>query len=339
MTITTNAFGLINSYSDHTDAEQRIKNEIAQLHKRNYGAAISSEDFVDAALSGAEIPENPHHHNEKIREQKRNEAVRGEMLKAALKSLQARKQALIVEHADEALKYLGVELAALTDEVRVAAKILGNLRTAEQVLNADDAKVATTWKKRHELITRYNEIRTLQQAFTAPSLGDGQSFKIASVGHIRNSLEQSDFWLSRRRDSVSSRAANDQLSGVRNFDAWLGNGGDAPFKHSTSAMPAKDSNGNPANPWDYLVWLATKAEPWVPTITELTSAYDAANLAVTATDYAKYRAQEAGRDKYFNVIGRRPLVPYDKAPSNEKPEKRKVRQATWSQSAAQMMGL
>jgi hypothetical protein len=125
---------------------------------------------------------------------------------------------------------------------------------------------------------------------------------------------------------------------VRNFEAWLVAGGTAPFKHSTAAIPSTDSNGNAANPWDYLVWLATKATPWLPSIAELVAAFDAANLAVAATDYARFRTQEAGRDKYFEVINVRPLIDYTNAPSGEKTE-RKVRHASWGESRARAMGL
>lgn len=336
MSITSNAYDLLDGFHDCTQAEQRLKEEIARTSKRKYDAPITSEGFVDAAVSGGDFPQNPYEHNERIRVQKQNYAVRGEMLKSALKSLQGRKQRIIAEHADKTLKYLGVELARLMDDVRATDKILGNIRTPEQVLNADDPRITTAWKSQQELISRYKEIRSVQHTFT--NLGS-DAFKIAAVGHIRNSLELTDFWLSRRGRSLSSRASRDQLEGVRNFDAWLGVGGTAPFEHSTSAIPAKDSNGNPANHWDYLVWLATTAEPWVPSVAELIAAFDAANLAVATTDYAKYRAQEAGRDRYFEVIGVKPLVAYTNGSGQEKPEKRKVRHASWGESGARAMGL
>lgn len=339
MTITTTAFALLDGLDVCIQAEKLINDEIARNRKRTYDAPITTEDFVESALIGADFPENPFVDNEKIRVQRQNDAVRGAMLSSARKSVQARKQDLIVQQADKALTYLSDELATLMDEVRAVGKTLTHVTTAEQVLNAGDPTITTAWKSRQELISRYNEIRGLQHTFSAPGMGDGQSFKIAAAGHIRNSLEQSDFWLSRRRESVSTRAANDQLGGVRDFDAWLGNGGTAPFKHSTSATPATDSNGNPASAWDYLMWLATKAEPWVPSLPQVSAAFDAAHLAVTVTDYAKYRTQEAGRDKYFEVIGRKPLVSYGNASSSEKPENRKVHRASWGEAGAQAMGL
>jgi hypothetical protein len=150
-------------------------------------------------------------------------------------------------------------------------------------------------------------------------------------------LELSDYWLSKREKSSNPRAVKDSLSGVRNFEAWLVAGGSAGFKHSTSAIPSSASNGNPVNAWEYLVWLATKAEPWVPSVPEVIAAFDAANLAVAVTDHAKFRTQEAGRDKYFEVIGVRPLVEYANAPSGEQTE-RKVRPASWGESGARAMG-
>jgi hypothetical protein len=123
---------------------------------------------------------------------------------------------------------------------------------------------------------------------------------------------------------------------VRNFNDWLGNGGVAPFKHSTSSIPQTDSHGNTADRWDYLVWLATTADPWVPTPAQVLSAYDAANLAVAETDYKKYPAQEAGRDKYFEVAGVRPIVPFTNS-ARDKPEVRRVTRTI--DSAARSMGL
>ncbi|GIU55661.1 hypothetical protein [Arthrobacter sp. NicSoilC12] len=84
------------------------------------------------------------------------------------------------------------------------------------------------------------------------------------------------------------------------------------------------------------MWLATKAEPWVPSASEVIAAFDAANLAVAVTDHAKFRAQEAGRDRYFEVIGVRPQVQYANAPSGEKTE-RKVRRASWGEAGARAM--
>ncbi|MDP9693024.1 UNVERIFIED_ORG: hypothetical protein J2X79_000561 [Arthrobacter globiformis] len=334
MTISTKAHAHIPGFNDHTQAEKRINDEIARNRAIKFEPTISANDFVDAALAGADFPEEPHFHNEKIRAARLNAGARAQMLKDALKSVQERKRDLIRDNSASALGYLRGELAALMDEVRSTHGTLGNVRTAEAVLAANDPDIASAWRASGELVSRYVEMRSLQHAFTAPGLGDGQKFQIAAVGHIRNSLELSDYWLSKRAKSSSHRAANDPLSGVRNFDEWLVSGGTAPFKHSIAAIPSTDSNGNPVNAWEYLVWLATEAEPWVPSVADLVAAFDAANLAVAATDYASFRTQEAGRDKYFEVVGVPPLVEYSNGPSDEKTE-RKARRA----SGARAMGL
>lgn len=336
MTIIPKAHARIPGCNDHTKAEKRISDEITRNRATKSEAPISTTDFVDAALAGDDFPKDPHFHNEEIRAERLNVAARAQMLKDALKVVQERKRDLIRDSSDSALGYLRSELATLMDEVRANHETVGNIRSAEQVLAANDPRVLSAWQESEGLIARYVEIRGLQHSFTAPSLGDGQNFKIAAVGHILNSLELSDYWLSKRKGSTNHRAANDQLSGVRNFDAWLGTGGTSPFKHSTSAIPSTDSNGNPANAWDYLVWLATKAEPWVPSVSEVIAAFDAANLAVAATDYARFRTQEAGRDEYFEVVGVRPLVEYTNAPSGEKTE-RKVKRASWGEAGARAM--
>jgi hypothetical protein len=338
MTIATKAHARIPGYDDHTKAEHRINEEIKRNRAIKPEAPISTTDFVDAALVGEDFPKGPHFHNEEIRAERLNAGVRAQMLKDALKAVQERKRDLIRDNSDAALGYLRAELATLMNEVRANHEILGHIRTAEQVLAADDPQVLSAWRATGELVARYVEIRGLQHAFTAPSMGEGQNFKIVAVGHIRNSLELSDYWLSKRKMSSSHRAAKDSLSGVRNFEAWLVAGGTAPFKHSTSAIPSSDSGGNPANAWEYLVWLATEAEPWVPSASDVIAAFDAANLAVAVTDHAKFRAQEAGRDKYFEVIGLRPQVKYANGPSGETTE-RKVRRASWGESGARAMGL
>jgi hypothetical protein len=337
MTITAKAYAHIPGFDDHTKAEQRINEEVARNRAIKPEAPISTTDFVEAALAGENFPKEPHFHNEEVRSERLNAGVRAQMLKDALKAVQERKRDLIRDHSDSALGFLRAELATLMDDVRANDAILGNVRTAEQVLAADDPRMLSAWRTTGELVARYVEIRGLQHAFTAPSLGDGENFKIAAVGHIRNSLELSDYWLSKRKMSSSPRAVKDSLSGVRNFEAWLVAGGTAPFKHSTSAIPSSDSSGNPANAWDYLVWLATKAEPWVPTASEVVAAFHAANRAVAVTDHAKFRTQEAGRDRYFEVIGVRPQVEYANAPSGEATD-RKVRHASWGESGARAMG-
>lgn len=335
MTITTKALKLVDGWTKLTQAEQVVKDELARTSQRTNPALISSTDFADAAVAGADFPENPHQYNEGILHLRKCDAVRTEMLKTSLKTLQGRRQTLLAEGADAALAYLSTELDALMGEVRDACKVLVNITTPEQVLNADNPAITSAWKNRQELIARYTEIREAHSTLTKPGMVRGEEFKIAAVGHIRNSLEQSSYWLTRRADSVSSRSANDTLAGVRNFDTWLGNGGTAPFKHSTSAIPSTDSNGNPVGPWEYLVWLATKAEPWVPSASQMNEAFNAAQRAVATTGYAKYRAQEAARDDYFGVIDRNPLVPYTQAPSSEKPEKRRYpKKTTWGDAYA-----
>lgn len=338
MTITAKAHAIIPGYTDHTDAEKRINDEIIRNRAIQFDSPISSTDFVEAALDGEDFPHDPYFRNEAIRVQRMNIGARAQMLKDALKAVQERKRDLIRVNADSALGYLRAELATLVEEVRANDEVLGNIRSADQVLAINDPEVLSAWRATGDLASRYVEIRGLQHSFTAPSLGDGQNFKIAAVGHLRNSLEQSDFWLSKRGKLSSHRAVNDHLSGVRNFDAWLVAGGTAPFKHSTAAIPSTDSNGNPVNPWDYLVWLATQAEPWIPSATELVAAFDSADLAVAVTNHARFRAQEAGRDQYFEVIDVRPLVEYTNGPSGEKTE-RKVHRVSWSEAGARAMGL
>ena len=342
MTITAKAYAHIPGFADLTEAEQRIKDGISDNSKRKFDAPINSEDFAEAALSGDDFPEEPHFRNERIRKERMDSAVRGDMLKNALKSIHARKVAIVREHSDEALAYLGKELATLMREVRSVATTLGKMHTAEHVLSDNDPEVLIAWRSREELISRYKEIRNVQQGLTSAGICHDESFKILAVGHIRNSLEHSDFWLSKRKHSTSHRAASDQLEAVRNFDAWLGAGGPARFKHSTFTIPQKDTNGNAVDPWDYLVWLATEAEPWVPTGAQVIAAYDAASLAVAHTDYKGFRAQEAARSRYFEVIGLAPLIAYSNTPrkeGDEKDEVRRVKRPTSAQSAARAMGL
>ncbi|QYF88552.1 hypothetical protein [Arthrobacter sp. PAMC25284] len=336
MTITTKAFAHIPGFDDHTKAEKRINEEITRNRRIKPDAPISTTDFVEAALAGQDFPQEPHFRNEEIRSERLNAGTRAQMLKDALKAVQERKRDLIRDNSDTALGYLRAELATLIDDVRAINEILGNFRTAEQVLTADDPNVLAAWRTRDELLSRYKEIRTVQHSLTVPGLGAGDSFKILAVGHVQNSLERMDFWLSKRDRSTSHRAAHDQLEGVRNFDVWLGDGGTAPFKHSNAAIPSVDSNGNPANPWDYLVWLATEAEPWVPTPAQVIAAYKAANLAVVETDYKKYAAQEAGRDDFFAVTGARPIVPYTNSATGQ-PDVRRAKPSTWASSAADAM--
>ncbi|MDQ0822797.1 hypothetical protein QFZ79_000537 [Arthrobacter sp. V4I6] len=341
MTITAKAYTHIPGFDDHTKAEKRINEESTRNRAIKPEALISTTDYVEAALAGEDFPKEPHFHNEEIRSERQNAAVCAQMLKDALKAVQERKRDLIRDNSDSALGFLRAELAKLMDDVRANDEVLGTIRAAEQVLAANDPKILSAWGAREELISRYSEIRTVQHGLTAPGLAQGEPFKIAVVGHIRNSLELSDYWLSKRERSTSHRAANDQLEGVRNFDTWLGAGGSALFKHSTSAIPSTDINGKPANPWDYLVWLATVAEPWVPSTAQVVSAYDAANLAVAETDYKKFRVQEAARGRYFEVIGLAPVVAYSNTPKKDGDDKLEVgrmKRSSWGEAGARAMG-
>ena len=337
MSIKSNAFDRLPGYAKATAAGERIHDELARNRASTFDEPISAADFTEAALAGDEFPSDPHFHNEQIHNERVNVAVRGKLLKNAAEEIQRRKVEIIRDYSGEALAYVATELVALMEQVRSVSRTLGNIRTAEQVLDAGPEAHAA-WRKRTGLISRYSEIRDTQRSLTIPGLGDGETFKIAAVGHIRNSLELSDYWLSKRQDAASGRPANDRLEGVRNFNDWLGNGGVAPFKHSTSSIPRKDTTGNPADGWDYLVWLATKAEPWVPTPAKVLEAFDAAHTAVAETDYKKFRAQDAARDRYFEIIGVTPLVAYTNSAADE-PEVRRVKRASFSEAAASSMGL
>ncbi|GIU55660.1 hypothetical protein [Arthrobacter sp. NicSoilC12] len=205
MTITAKAYARVPGFEDHTTAEQRINEEIKRNRFVKPDAPITTTDYVEAALAGEDFPKEPHFHNEEIRAERLNAGVRAQMLKDALKAVQELKRDLIRDNCDAALGYLRAELTTLMDEVRSNDAALGNTRTAEQVLAADDPELLPAWRATGGLVARYIEIRGLQHAFTAPSLGDRENFKIAAVGHIRNSLEISDYWLSKREMSSSHR--------------------------------------------------------------------------------------------------------------------------------------
>lgn len=307
MSITTNAVALVPGYDKHSKAEDRIRAEIIDNRNTQYDSPISDKDLLECALSGDEFPKDIHGHNEAILRQKVNTGVRNRMLNETLKQLHARKQKLIIHNSAEALAYVRHELTTLMDEVRSTHRVLGNVRTAEQVLADGRPKIIAAWQKTASLIARYSEILGAQRVITLPALGKDDAYKIKEVGLIRDSLEQSDHWLTARRRAASHRAAEDAHDGVRNYDSWLRAGGSA---------PSVGSEGS----WSYLIWLATKAEPWVPTADELATAHQAAKTAVTPVEVRSLATQEHARDRYFEIIDSKPLIPYTRSPRSAETE-------------------
>lgn len=333
MTITASALALIPGYVQHSEAQERIRAEVTANRMIKYASPLSVEDLVECALSGDAFPRDIQGHNEAIRLKKLNTVVRNRMLNEALKQLQSRKQKLIVENAGEAFTYVRGELAKLTREVRSTNRVLGNnIRTADQAVAANNPRILDAWQKAAALMARYGEIRDAQRALTLPALGRDDAHKmINAVGLIRNSLEQSNYWLEVRQ-RVTSHRAEDVHKGVQSYDAWLRAGGVAPPK--------------PEGSWNYLVWLASKAEPWVPTAHEVATAYQAAKTAVSPVEVRSLATQEDARDLYFEIIETKPLIPYTRSPRSSKTEPftksnspRRIDRSSIIEAAARAMGL
>lgn len=177
------------------------------------------------------------------------------------------------------------------------------------------------WQKAAALIGRYGEIRDAQRTLTLPALGRDDAHKIIkAVGLIRNSLEQSEYWLEARRRATSHRA-KDVHQGVQSYETWLRAGGSAPSVGAESS-------------WGYLVWLASKADPWVPTAHDVVTAYQAAKTAIAPVEVHSLVAQEDARDLYFQIIHAEPLIPYTRSARSPKTDPRSN-----NDSATRTMGL
>ncbi|GAT87685.1 hypothetical protein J2T10_001867 [Paenarthrobacter nicotinovorans] len=136
---------------------------------------------------------------------------------AADLNLKDRRRNLLIDHTDKGLAYLDDELSKLMQQVRRLHGVLGPIHTAEQVITANDDQLTQAWKKRGELARAYQDIHSAQKTITSPAI-DGQTVAITAVGHIRNSLELSGYWLNQRANSLDVNAARDPLPAVRNFD-------------------------------------------------------------------------------------------------------------------------
>lgn len=331
MTITANALARIPGYAEQGAAIERLKDELKRINAQPLQQRINVDYYVDAALNGEEFPKDVAKYNRIIHERNEHRSLSAYMIKEAIRTLNDNKKNLLLDHADKGLAYLDDELTKLMEQIRELHKVLGSIRTAEQVLSANDEKVTQAWKQRIPLTANYEEIRNAQKALSSPGL-DEQRFVVAAVGHIRNSLELSAYWLTKRTNNTDIYAARDQLPGVRNFDEWLGAGSPAKYPQTTSTFPDADH-------WGYLVWLATEATPWVPQIDQLTAAFAAANTAVGRVDYRSFKTQEQARDEYFRIVGEKPVLPYTSSAATEETSERKVNRSGFGKSAARAMGV
>lgn len=308
MTITASAVALVPGYNKHSKAEDRIRAEIDANRRTRYDSPITEEDLIECALTDDEIPKDIWEYNEAIRQKKINTDVRNRMLNGSLRQLQARKEQLIINNSGEAFAYVRAELVRLMDDVRSTHAVLGSVRTAEEVLSDAKPEILAAWQEASALTARYRDIRSAQRILALPALGRDDANKITAVGLIRNSLEQSEYWLLARRRAASHRTSREANEGVQNYRAWLRSGGETPFVGTEGS-------------WGYLVWLATQAEPWVPTSNEIADAYTAAKTAVTPAEVGSLATQEDARDRYFEIVGSNPLIPYTRSPRNAKTER------------------
>ncbi|MEV7661338.1 hypothetical protein [Paenarthrobacter sp. NPDC089316] len=187
------------------------------------------------------------------------------------------------------------------------------------------------WKQVQTISSAYAEIRSAQKVLPTAVLDEGQGFIIATVGHIRNSLELSGYWVLKRSSNTDLSAAHDPLAAVQNFDAWIGGGSDPRFAYTTGTYSGSQQ-------WEYLAWLATEATPWVPAVEVLTAAFDAANTAVSRVDYRSFKNQEEARDENFHIIGEKPILAYTSSSASASVPARKLKRPSFGQSAARAMG-
>lgn len=310
---------LIEGYSQKAEARSRLAAEKrAAQSQRDTLSPITASDFMDAAETGGEFPQDVAVHNDRVDAERRDRAERIRMLGDAEKLIEVQLTQLVVDGHHPAFDKLSADMDALMADVRQTAQTLGNVTTFE---NAYDAGVPEAWKRGEALASQYRDLRSAQKGLTRAVLGSEQAWKVYEVGFVRNSLEQHDGWLRKRQSAASACFKKAQRGYVESYAQWLADGARNRWQAHKSAFPEKMTDPQTgvvttADPWAYLVWLATEAEAWVPYPATVVKAYELAADAIAEPTVSGVARRRESRAAYFDLIGRTPRLPFEEHEQN-----------------------
>lgn len=308
MSISANTYARIPNYDELTEALGRIAAEKKRLNAWRRPSPITSSDFVDAALTGDGFP-NLGDHNLSI--QNEALAVRDSvaMLSSAAKTIESERAQAVQDNAHLGFDYLRSELKAVLTKVKAVDEKLGHVRTADEVVALNDPDTSEAWNSLQGLISDYSVIRQTQVQLYQNVVSTSQAKHVFAVGFFADSMNSSDMWLNRRFDAANaSPVPHHQDRATQAYIDWL--------RADVRAVSYPASNGAFPDGVDrrqYLLWVATKAKPWMPNAQQVLDAYAAATSATSPVDARSLAGSEEARDRFYEVTGTTPRSSYNRS--------------------------
>ncbi len=211
---------------------------------------------------------------------------------------------ILAQGRDKGFAFLREELSRLIAEVRKLAPTLSSVRSADEAIGHGEEATAA-WRRLTELVSEYDEIRTLQFELSKEAVVTRDRF--LEGGILADAIDTLDRWVDRRRTSFSRRAEGGGFSNTSlgtagaAYRAWLVEGLPAEGIQYTTGWWPKDES-RPL----HLLHIATNAKPWLPTADELMEALDLANTATGYVSEDRPAGQEQARAAYYQLTGAKP---------------------------------
>lgn len=249
----------VDELADLTEARRTIRARLTALPGPGTPAEVQRQyagHLADQIAGGEQLPDDLAEQYATLRLANEDRAALRGLLMSVVDHLDGLIADAARRRAPHQLAELDTELGELVDAARPLAARLGDVRTAEQAI---DAGVADVWKQLHDLGGKYAVLRNRQQSLTVDAMGDGHraSTLIRRHGILANLPE---VWPDVVRWDANERGER------------------APWPHE-SGLPFQTPHGR-----DFLLWMARTpaARPWVPSVEQLHQAEQAATAALNA---------------------------------------------------------
>lgn len=237
----------------------------------------------EAADAGEPMPESLAQDVFDARRLDEQARIRHDIIASVLDDARARSEYVTEDDIKPALRYLREELQQVIDQTKALTALVGNVRTADEALHADEGVLAA-FRELHVVLDRYWMIRRAQQEVMRRVSGwtpasAGNSFEL--YGLYANSIDIHPHWVGRR--SFAERSMNATGSEEDAYRRWLRQARVVPAtQHLPGKLDVSQVNGvapTELTGIDALIAMAHTTRPWIPSPSQLSRVVDLATEA------------------------------------------------------------
>ncbi|MBF4575049.1 hypothetical protein [Frondihabitans sp. VKM Ac-2883] len=192
------------------------------------------------------------------------------------------------------LAYLSEELRKLVAEAQELALQLDGAQTASEVIRVGGAPLKA-WKRLGELEVAYEEIRLAQFQYTKAAWNENvtpfNQVEYERIALFSDAMEVVPYFTT-TFENMHNPAGRPTSDDLRSYFDWIR--GRVELAHPLDYQ---------AEPEYFLVQIATKSTPWLPSIRELEDATNASRILVQNPSIENLHALEEARADYYAAIG------------------------------------